>query len=132
MIFGLPTILRERCFLARLGGAFARRSARRQNTRGDFPVRIFKQSRRKAAANDLSSERPVYEEPAMDRELPLVFLAAVMAAAVLVGMQVQSSSAAQKQEAAAHRAYRTAQHQPDSRLASSQASLSETLGQRVR
>jgi len=91
-------------------------------------VRIFKQSRR----HTRSGERPVYQEPSMDRELPLVFFAAVVAALVLVGMQVQSSSAAQKQEAAAHRAYRTVQHQPDSRLASSQDSFSDAFAQRVR
>lgn len=95
-------------------------------------MRIFKQSRRKAAAKIISGERPLYEEPVMDRELPLVFLAAVVAAVVLVGIQVQSSLAAQRQEAASHKAYRTAQHQPDSRLASSQLNVSETFGQRVR
>jgi len=95
-------------------------------------VRIFRQSRRKAGAKIISGERPVYEEPVMDRELPLVFFAAVVAAAVLVGIQLQSSAAAQRQEAASHKAYRTAQHQPDSRLASSQLSPSETFGQRVR
>ena len=68
----------------------------------------------------------------MDRELPLVFFAAVVAAVVLVGMQMQSSSAAQKQEAASHKAYRTVQRQPDSRLASSQVSFSDTFAHRVR
>ena len=95
-------------------------------------MRIFRKSRRKIAANALSGERPVYQEPVMDRELPLVFFAAVVAAVVLVGIQVQSSSAAQKQEAASHKAYRTAQHQQDSRLASSQVDFSDTFAQRNR
>jgi hypothetical protein len=68
----------------------------------------------------------------MDRELPLVFLAAVVAAIVLVSMQMHSSSAAQKLEAASHKAYRTVQHQPDSRLASSQVSFSDSFAQRIR
>ena len=95
-------------------------------------MRIFKRSRRKRAANTLSSERPIYQEPTMDRELPLVFFAAVVAAVVLVGIQMQSSSAAQKQEAVSHKAYRSAQRQPDSRLASSQAGFSDTFAQRIR
>jgi len=90
-------------------------------------VRIFKRSR-----NTRSGERPVYQEPTMDRELPLVLFAAVVAAVVLVGIQMQSSSAAQKQEATSHKAYRTVQHQSDSRLASSQVSFSDTFAQRIR
>ena len=96
-------------------------------------MRIFRTRRPKADADGFSGGRRVYEAPVMDRELPLVLFAAVVAAIVLVGIQVQSSLAAQRQEATSHRAYRIAQqHQPDSRLASSQANLSDTFGQRVR
>jgi hypothetical protein len=75
-------------------------------------VRIFKQNRCKPAADAYFTERRVYVEPGMDREISLALFAAVVAAIVLVAIQVQSSSAAQKKEAAAHTAYRTVQHRP--------------------
>ena len=84
-----------------------------------------------AAAKVIASERPLYREPLMDRELPLVLFAAVVAAVVLFGIQVQSSAASQRQEAASHKTYRTAQRAPDSRLASSQVNFSDTFGQRI-
>jgi hypothetical protein len=64
----------------------------------------------------------------MDRELPLAMFAAAIAAVVLVGVQVQSSAAAHKKEATSRPVYSAAQHRPDARLASSQA----TFEQRVR
>jgi hypothetical protein len=70
----------------------------------------------------------------MDRELPLVFFAALVAAIVLVGVQVHASSVAQKKQTAELRAtatYSAVQHRPDSRLASSQDFVG-TFGQRVR
>jgi hypothetical protein len=106
--------------------------AGRHNNRRDFTVSIFKWSRQKVAANTPSRERRTYQEPAMDRELPLVFFAAAVAAMVLVAIQVQSSSDAQKHEAASHKAYRAAQHQSDSRLASSQIGFSDAFAQRIR
>jgi hypothetical protein len=95
-------------------------------------VRFFRRNRRKPAADASFNVRPVYVEPVIDRELPLALFAAVLAAVVLVAIQVQSSSAAQKKEAALHTAYRAAQHRPDSRLASSQINLSDSSDQRVR
>ena len=95
-------------------------------------MRIFRQNRRKPAADAYFTERRVYVEPVMDRELPLALFAAVVAAVVLVAIQVQSSSSAQKKEAAAHTAYRTVQHRPDSRLASSQVNFADAFEQRVR
>ena len=96
-------------------------------------VGIFRQFRRKPRTDASFSERRTYVEPVMDRELPLVLFAAVVAAIVLVGIQVQSSSAAQKKEAAAraHTAYSAVHNRPDSRLASSQPSSVDTLQQRV-
>jgi hypothetical protein len=95
-------------------------------------VRIFKRNRRKPEPDAYFTERRAYVEPVIDRELPLVLFAALIAAVVLVAIQVQASSAAQKREAALHTAYRAAQHRPDSRLASSQLNLSDTSNQRVR
>jgi hypothetical protein len=96
-------------------------------------VGIFRKNQRKSRTDASLSERHAYVEPVMDRELPLVLFAAVVAAIVLVGTQVQSSSAAQKKEAAAraHTAYSTIQHRPDSRLASSQLNSADVFAQRV-
>ena len=93
---------------------------------------MFGKNRRKPAADASFNERRVYVEPVMDRELPLALFAAVIAAIVLVAIQVQSSAAAQKKEATLHTAYRAVQHRPDSRLANSQLNLADTAGQRVR
>jgi hypothetical protein len=93
---------------------------------------MFGKNRRKPAADAWFSERRVYVEPVMDRELPLALFAALIAAIVLVAIQVQSSAAAQKKEATLHTAYRAAQHRPDSRLASSQSNFADTAEQRVR
>jgi hypothetical protein len=108
-----------RIALARLAGAEDR-------------VGIVRQNRRKPAADVSFSERRVYVEPVMDRELPLVLFAALIAAVVLVAIQLQSSAAAQKKEATLHTAYRAAQHRPDSRLASSQFNFGDTSEQRLR
>jgi hypothetical protein len=53
---------------------------------------------------------------------------------VLVAIQVQSSSAAQKKEAAARAraTYSALRHRPDSRLASSQPNLADAVERRVR
>ena len=77
-------------------------------------------------------ERRSYVEPVMDRELPAALFAAVLAAIVLVAIQLQSSSAAQKKDAAsrARTAY-SMQHRPESRLASSQLTLADGFEQRV-
>jgi hypothetical protein len=95
---------------------------------------MFRQNRRKHGAGSSFGERRAYVEPAMDRELPAVLFAAVLAAVVLVAIQVQSSSAAQKKEAAAraHATYSALQHRPDSRLASSQPVPADTVERRVR
>ena len=93
---------------------------------------IFGKNRHKTDT-DSFRERPVYVEPTMDRELPLALFAAVVAAIVLVGVQMHASSAAQKKEAAAMRAtYSAVQHRADSRLASSQLDLAGTFEQRIR
>ena len=70
----------------------------------------------------------------MDRELPAALFAAVLAAVVLIAIQMQSSSAAQKKEAAtrARATYSALQHRPDSRLASSQPELVDAVERRVR
>jgi hypothetical protein len=96
-------------------------------------VGIFRRNQRKPRTDASLGERRAYVEPVMDRELPLAMFAAVVAAIVLVAIQVQSSSAAQKKEAAAraHTAYSAVQHRPDSRLASSQLNSADTLAQRV-
>ncbi len=94
-------------------------------------MRFFRQNRRKPAADADFTERRIYVEPVMDRELPLALFAAVVAAVVLVAVQVQSSSAAQKKEATSHTAYKTVQRRPDSRLASSQANFADTFEQRI-
>ncbi len=95
---------------------------------------IFRQNRRKPGAGASFNERATYVEPGMDRELPAALFAAVLAAVVLVAIQVQSSSAAQKREAAARAraTYSALPHQPDSRLASSQPDLADTVERRVR
>ena len=94
---------------------------------------IFRQKRSRSGPDVAFGERRSYVEPVMDRELPAALFVAVLAAVVLVAIQVQSSSAAQKKEAAsrARTAY-TLQHRPDSRLASSQPGLADTVERRVR
>ncbi len=95
---------------------------------------IFRHNRRKPRADASLGERHSYVEPVMDRELPAALFVAVLAAIVLVAIQVQSSSAAQKKEAAARArtAYSAIQHRPDSRLASSQLNFADSVEQRVR
>ena len=95
---------------------------------------IFRQNRRKPRADISFGERRTYVEPVMDRELPAVLFAAVLAAVVLVAIQLQSSAAAQKKEAAerAHAAYSALQYRPESRLASSQPVLADPVERRVR
>jgi hypothetical protein len=61
-----------------------------------------------------------------------VLFTAVIAAVVLVAVQVQSSLAAQKKETMSHITYRAAQHRPDSRLASSQVNFADSFEQRIR
>ncbi len=95
----------------------------------------FRRNRHKLRADVSSRERRAYVEPVMDRELPLALFAAAVAAIVLVGIQVQSSSAARNKEAAeaaAHAIYKSAQHRPDSRFASSQLKFADTFEQSVR
>ena len=110
----------------------ATRAATIESTRDH--VGIFRRNRRKFGPDASFSDRRAYVEPVMDRELPLALFAAVVAAVVLVAVQVQSSAAAQKKEAAsrAHTAYSTLQHRPDARLASSQQNLGDTVEQRFR
>jgi acyl-CoA synthetase (AMP-forming)/AMP-acid ligase II len=95
-------------------------------------VGIFRRNRRRPQADISIGERRAYVEPVMDRELPVALFAAALAAIVLVAIQVQSSSAAQKKEAAsrARTAY-SVQHRPDSRLASSQQNFADSLEQRA-
>ncbi len=95
-------------------------------------VGTFRRNRHKLRGDVSSRERRTYVEPVMDRELPLALFAAAVAAIVLVGIQVQSSSAARNKEAAAHAIYKSAQHRPDSRFASSQLKFADTFEQSVR
>lgn len=88
---------------------------------------IFRQNRGKPAARAPVREPPVFEAPVMDRELPLAMLAAAVAAIVLVGVQVHSSSAAQRKEATSRPAYSAAQHRPEARLASSQPAFEQRV-----
>jgi len=97
----------------------------------DGVVGIFSKSKQPLRTRAAASERVRFEEPVMDRELPMVFLAAVLAAVALVAVQFQLSSSAKKKEATTHSAFHTVQKRPDARLASSQLTFADAFEHRA-
>jgi len=95
-------------------------------------VRIFSEKRSKRRPSDDAPERVRFEEPVMDRELPMALFAAVLAAIVLVTIQFESSSISNKKEATLRSAYGAAQARPNPRLASAGVNFADTFDQLVR